>query len=152
MFCIRILFSRMTLMVVSNNVFSPATLFFCLLSQLIYPGVPVEFVVSIGTGYFNTKNSNSKAQNMDWGVLVNQLIASATDTEDIHAMMTDFFPSDKYFRFNTVLQDNLAIDEKNKSVLTDLKRIAKETFVAAERGPNAKNVEMLINSLKGSTR
>ena len=40
--------------------------------QLIYPGVPVELVVSLGTGFYN-KNSN--VQSMDWSLLVRDLLA-----------------------------------------------------------------------------
>ena len=39
--------------------------------QLIYPGVPVELVVSLGTGFYN-KNSN--VQSMDWSLLVRDLV------------------------------------------------------------------------------
>ena len=111
--------------------------------------MPVELVVSIGTGYYNNKE---KLRTMGWDLLVNQLIASSTDTEDVHALLNDFLPEEKYFRFNPLLQDLLAIDEKNKAVLLDLKRIAKATFVGMETGEEAKHVEFLINTLRGSNK
>lgn len=109
--------------------------------------MPVELVVSIGTGYYN---KNEKLRSMGWDLLVSQLIASSTDTEDVHALLKDFLPEDKYFRFNPLLQDLLAIDEKNKAVLLDLKRIAKETYQGMERGEESRHVEFLINTLRGN--
>ena len=103
-------------------------------------------VVSIGTGFYN---KNEKLRSMGWDLLVSQLIASSTDTEDVHALLKDFLPEEKYFRFNPLLQDLLAIDEKNKAVLLDLKRIAKETYVGMETGEESKHVEFLINTLRG---
>lgn len=103
--------------------------------------------MSIGTGYYN---KNEKLRSMGWDLLVSQLIASSTDTEDVHALLKDFLPEEKYFRFNPLLQDLLAIDEKNKAVLLDLKRIAKETYGGMENGEEAEHVEFLINALKGS--
>ena len=47
-------------------------------AKVLYPGVPIELVVSIGTGYFEEE---STMQSMGWDVLVNQLIASSTATE-----------------------------------------------------------------------
>ena len=71
---------------------------------------------------------------------------------DVHALLTDFLPSDKYFRFNPLLGDNLAIDEKNKSVLLDLKRVAKEMFKKYEKGAQAKNLDFMFSTLKGTLR
>ena len=115
--------------------------------QALYPGVPIELVVSIGTG-FNTKASTS--QSLGWDLLVNQIVASTTDTEDVHAMLMDFLPEDKYFRFNPILPEAMPIDEKNKSMLLDLKRLAKQTFLEMERGPpnEAKRLADLVAILK----
>jgi dihydroorotate dehydrogenase len=120
----------------------------------LYPGVAIEYIVSIGTGYFGSNNKEAnKAQSMDWGVLVTQLVGSATDTEATDRTVRTFFKLDEeYFRFNTMLQDNMAIDEKNKTVLMDLKRLAKETVAASANGPNKKNFDTLINALRGNSR
>ena len=71
---------------------------------------------------------------------------------DVHALLTDFLPADKYFRFNPLLPNNLAIDEKNKSVLLSLKSVAKQEFTKLERGPDKKNMEFMISSLKSGLR
>ena len=81
---------------------------------------------------------------------MNQLIASSTDTEDVHALLTDFLPPDKYFRFNPLLSENMPIDEKNAIVLSKLKSLAKEHFAAAEQGPDKKYIAQMIKTLRGS--
>lgn len=108
--------------------------------------MPVELVVSIGTGYTTT---HSTMHSMGWDVLVNQLIASSTDTEDVHALLRDFLPPDKYFRFNPVLPDTMRIDEKNKTVLTGLKGLARTHINALEAGPEGRHFAQLIKTLRG---
>jgi hypothetical protein len=116
-------------------------------AKAIYPGIPVELVVSIGTGIIDM--GGSFMESMGWDLLVNNLVASSTDTEDIHSLLVDFLPNDKYFRFNTKIQGNLAIDEKNKTILSDLKRIAKDNFRSVSKGPNSKSYEHLFEILRG---
>ncbi len=70
----------------------------------------------------------------------------------MHALLTDFLPADKYFRFNPLLGDNLAIDEKNKSVLLDLKRVAKQEFSKLEGGPDRKNIAYMVSTLRSGLR
>lgn len=117
-----------------------------LVTQLLYPNVPVELVVSIGTGL---TTSHSAMRSMGWDVLVNQLIASSTDTEDVHALLHNFLSPDKYFRFNVVLPDVLKIDEKNKTILGSLKNLAKKNVEEVERGPEGKSFQQLIKTLRG---
>lgn len=117
-----------------------------LVTQLLYPNVPVELVVSIGTGL---TTSHSAMRSMGWDVLVNQLIASSTDTEDVHALLHNFLSPDKYFRFNVVLPDVLKIDEKNKTILGSLKNLARKNVEEVERGPEGKSFQQLIKTLRG---
>lgn len=114
---------------------------------MLYPGVPVELVLSIGTGFFVDQKRN--LQSMGWDMLVNQLIASTTDTEDVHALLNDFLPRDKYFRFNPILPENTAIDEKDQRVLNSLKVFARENYREMALGPDAKIYEQLIKTLRG---
>lgn len=119
-------------------------------AKVLYPNIPVECVVSIGTGYYSSRSSKVQGNSvMGWDVLVNQLVASSTDTEDVHALLNDFLPNDKYFRLNPVLQDNLAIDEKNMTVLTDLKKLARQTWKEIDNSSEAKRFDLLIKTLRG---
>lgn len=61
-----------------------------------------------------------------WEYLFKQLVATSTDTEKVHSLMSSILPVDVYYRFNPVLPTSLAIDEKNKTVLNNLKLLAKE--------------------------
>lgn len=90
---------------------------------------------------------------MGWDLLVSHIIASSVDTEDVHSLLADFLPPDKYFRFNPPLLTNIAIDDKNKTVLTDMKRIAIEAFKTiegSEGGTEAKRFQQMVNTLRST--
>ena len=118
-------------------------LYFC---QVLFPGVPIDFVLSIGTGTF-IKNTN--VQSMDWGLLVNQLIASSTSTEDVHTMLNDLLPPDNYYRFNPLLLDGMAIDEVNLTMLANLKLTGKLWIEEMEKNDPAR-INRLIKALSGA--
>jgi hypothetical protein len=63
---------------------------------------------------------------MGWSLLANHLIASATDSEDIHALLQNFLSPHQYYRFSPILPKNIAIDEKDPMILKELKELAKE--------------------------
>lgn len=89
----------------------------------MYPDVPIELIVSIGTGvYVEDKMISS----MGWDLLVTQLVASSTDTEDTHALLKNFLSPDQYYRFNPLLKESMAIDEKDRNNLNKLKEIARK--------------------------
>ena len=115
-------------------------------AKSLHPGIPIELVVSIGTGIYNQTNN---VQSMGWDTLVTQLVASATETEDVHNVLKDFLPNDKYFRFNPILPTNLAIDEKDKSRLNILKELALKTVEEVEKR-DKKSFDNLIKLLKGN--
>jgi hypothetical protein len=89
---------------------------------------------------------------MGWDLLVNHIIATSVDTEDVHSLLADFLPADKYFRFNPPTSINIPIDERNKTVLTDMKRMAKEAFLTMEKGNGveAKRIEQMLKTLRGN--
>ncbi|KAJ8902057.1 hypothetical protein NDN08_006465 [Rhodosorus marinus] len=72
----------------------------------IYPGVPVELLVSCGNGILNSAGVESIARQggknpgIGWTELLGSIITSATSTEQTHHALEDLMPSDKYFRFN----------------------------------------------------
>ena len=106
----------------------------------------MELVISIGTGIYNNRTAND--DKWGWDALVNKLIATSVDTEDVHALLNDFLPPDKYFRFNPNLEDNLAIDEKNKNVLKSLKRMARTTFADMEKGEDRARILQMLDTLR----
>ena len=44
-------------------------------AKLLYPNVPIECVLSVGTGYYVPKQNDA---GMSWGTVINQLVNSAT--------------------------------------------------------------------------
>ncbi|VEU34533.1 unnamed protein product [Pseudo-nitzschia multistriata] len=81
-------------------------------ARTVFPGVPIELVVSIGTGGFKEQKSEPK---IGWDGIIGQIINSATDGEQIHHILEDVLGdgttaqgkssvSDTcYMRFNPVL-------------------------------------------------
>ena len=103
-------------------------------------------MVSIGTGYFLDKKENVQSMGLD-GIL-NQIIASTTSTEDIHTLLNDFLPKEKYFRMNPVLRSNMAIDEKSQIALKGLKTFAKQAIEEYATGPNAQHFQNVMKILQ----
>jgi calcium-independent phospholipase A2-gamma len=112
-------------------------------AKAIFPNIPIEYVVSIGTGYCDQKNN---ASDLGWNLLVNQIIASSVDTEDVHHLLRDFMPSDRYFRFNLLLKEDYSIDEKNKTILSNLKKMARQEFDKMANS-QPQRIQNLIKSL-----
>ncbi len=115
-------------------------------AKALYPNTPIEFVVSIGTGYFS---QDSPMQSLGWDSLLNQIIASSVDTEDVHTLLKDFLSPDKYYRLNPLLNDNLPIDETDKTRLNDLKVVAKN-YVNNLFAQEPQKMEMLVKMLRKS--
>eukprot|EP01033_Poteriospumella_lacustris_P005618 gene5619-4020_t len=118
-------------------------------AKLLYPGVPIECVVSIGTGLY--RNQKANMQSMGWDTLVQQLIASSTDTEDVHGVLADFLAPTQYYRFNALFPDEIPIDVKDRAVLNTMKSFARQHFDALETGPEAARYEALIRLLRGDS-
>jgi len=115
-------------------------------AKVLYPGVPIEMVLSIGTGYCNEE---SAVQSMGWDMLVNKLISSSTDTEDVHALLVDFLPPEKYFRFNPALEVDYPIDEKDRGILDGLKKVARDDVERKATGADQQQFELLLKMLRG---
>lgn len=107
-------------------------------TKCMYPGVPIEVVVSIGNGRSLTEGDLSsglvasdsvppvskEVKAVGWGDVVGSIVASATSTESVHHALSDLFPESRYFRFNPVtLSDE--IDETHPDKLADFVNDAK---------------------------
>lgn len=83
-------------------------------TKSMFPGVPIELLVSLGNGlspaHEQTGADEEGKKNMGWGDVVGSIVASATSTETVHHAVQDLFPKDKYFRFNPTT-DSTQIDE-----------------------------------------
>lgn len=126
-------------------------------TKCIYPGVPIELLVSMGNGQSPTnvadvaagietgKKEKEKEKGMGWGDVVGSIVASATSTETVHHALLDLFPSDKYFRFNPVT-DSTQIDETRPDQLALFVKDSKD-YIAA----NAEQFETVGRILRPKT-
>ena len=103
----------------------------------LFPEVPIEMVVSIGTGVFREKKS---APRIGWDGIVGQIVNSATDGEQIHHILEDILgdaatlghrPSvsrTQYNRFIPVIgfPDEFPIDVTDPEKLSKLRRITED--------------------------
>lgn len=97
----------------------------------IYPEVPIELVVSIGTGGFLEQKSEPR---IGWDGIIGQIINSATDGEQIHHILEDVLgdgqirssvSNTRYMRFNPILgmPDEFPIDVTDPDKLQRIKKI-----------------------------
>ncbi|XP_058501955.1 calcium-independent phospholipase A2-gamma-like isoform X1 [Solea solea] len=82
----------------------------------LWPNVPLECVVSLGTGRFENLGKNSSTYTSLKAKLTN-VISSATDTEEVHTMLDTFLPPNTYFRFNPYVSEDVSMDESRHEKL-----------------------------------
>lgn len=57
--------------------------------------------------------------------MLDHLISSSTDTEDVHTLLSGLLPSNRYYRINPFLPRTIAIDDTNESTLQELRELGK---------------------------
>ncbi|EFB24729.1 hypothetical protein PANDA_001517, partial [Ailuropoda melanoleuca] len=87
--------------------------------KCLWPDVPLECIVSLGTGRYESDVRNSVTYTSLKTKLSN-VINSATDTEEVHIMLDGLLPPDTYFRFNPVMCENIPLDESRNEKLNQL--------------------------------
>ncbi|XP_056137548.1 calcium-independent phospholipase A2-gamma-like isoform X2 [Lampris incognitus] len=84
--------------------------------KCLWPNTPLECVVSLGTGRFESPGKHSTTYTSLKTKLTN-VISSATDTEEVHTMLDALLPPDTYFRFNPYMSEEVALDESRNEKL-----------------------------------
>lgn len=87
--------------------------------KCLWPDVPLECIVSLGTGRYVSDVKNTMTHTSLKAKLSN-VINSATDTEEVHVMLDGLLPPDTYFRFNPVMCENIPLDESRNEKLDQL--------------------------------
>ncbi|XP_040599134.1 calcium-independent phospholipase A2-gamma isoform X2 [Mesocricetus auratus] len=87
--------------------------------KCIWPDVPLECIVSLGTGRYESDVRNA-ATYTSLKTKLSNVINSATDTEEVHIMLDGLLPPDTYFRFNPVMCENIPLDESRNEKLDQL--------------------------------
>ncbi len=115
--------------------------------RTLYPGVPVECVVSIGTGVH--KDQRKADGSYGWEGIVNDLINCATNTEVTHETLSVFLPKSKYYRFNPQTEF-FPLDETKPERLNRMKRIAREYFWQSDNKERLNHLVDLLSKGGGS--
>uniref|UniRef100_A0A672K4D9 Calcium-independent phospholipase A2-gamma-like n=1 Tax=Sinocyclocheilus grahami TaxID=75366 RepID=A0A672K4D9_SINGR len=87
--------------------------------QCLWPDVPLQCVVSLGTGRFQTAGRTSVSYT-SLKTKLSHVISSATDTEEVHTMLDALLPPNTYFRFNPYMSEDVALDESREEKLSQL--------------------------------
>ncbi|XP_025305003.3 calcium-independent phospholipase A2-gamma isoform X2 [Canis lupus familiaris] len=87
--------------------------------KCLWPDVPLECIVSLGTGRYESDVRNS-VTSTSLKTKLSNVINSATDTEEVHVMLDGLLPPDTYFRFNPVMCENIPLDESRNEKLNQL--------------------------------
>jgi len=126
-------------------------------ARTVFPGVPLELVVSIGTGCFSEIKVPPR---VGWDGVVAQILDSATDAEQVHHVLEDVFgdgstsqlcgtrmSSTKYFRFNPVVgvANDFPIDEVNPDRLEELVQIVNRYMAEDEQQKKLQRLGQIIN-------
>ena len=91
--------------------------------KVLYPGIPIECIVSIGTGKHPGEREN--VDNYSWFDVLSDLINCSTDTEETDKLLTSLLPDDIYFRFNPETIP-FSLDESDPIKLQEMKLAARE--------------------------
>ncbi|KAM9388553.1 calcium-independent phospholipase A2-gamma isoform 2-T5 [Phaethornis superciliosus] len=87
--------------------------------KCLWPNVPLQCLVSLGTGRYESEGKTNVTYTSLKAKLTN-VINSATDTEEVHTMLDALLPPDTYFRFNPLMNEEIALDESRKEKLNQL--------------------------------
>uniref|UniRef100_A0A3B5KDC6 Patatin like phospholipase domain containing 8 n=1 Tax=Takifugu rubripes TaxID=31033 RepID=A0A3B5KDC6_TAKRU len=88
--------------------------------KCLWPNTPLQCVLSLGTGRYETAGKNGTTSTSLKAKLTN-IISSATDTEEVHTMLDALLPPDTYFRFNPYMSEDIPLHESRAEKLNFLK-------------------------------
>jgi predicted acylesterase/phospholipase RssA len=133
-------------------------------ARAIFPDVPIELVVSVGTGAFLERKS---APRVGWDGIIGQIINSATDGEQIHHILEDVLGTSsvlgnkqsaskktRYFRFNPVVgtPDDFPIDVTDPVKLAALRDITTKYMTEPAQKEKLEVVGDILKGRKGLRR
>eukprot|EP00980_Cylindrotheca_fusiformis_P007253 scaffold1525_cov142-Cylindrotheca_fusiformis.AAC.53 len=133
-------------------------------ARSVFPDVPIECVVSLGTGGFIEQKS---APRIGWDGIIGQIVNSATDAEQVHHIMEDILgeggtaqlgrsrvSNTLYARFNPILglPDEFPIDVTDPEKLLRIKQITRKYMSEPEQQLKLKRLKDVIQGGKGFMR
>jgi len=126
-------------------------------ARTLFPGVPLELLVSVGTGAFSEVKVPPR---IGWDGVVAQILDSATDAEQVHHVLEDVFgeektaqhkgrrtSSTKYFRFNPIIGEanSFPIDEIDEDKLQALCDMVDEYMAEEEQQSKLQQLGELVH-------
>ncbi|KAH1006410.1 calcium-independent phospholipase A2-gamma [Dendroctonus ponderosae] len=97
-------------------------------AKLLWPSTPIQCVVSFGTGRTVPNPMETVAptssSSTSWKHKFLAILDSATDTEGVHAMLSDLLPEGTYYRFNPYLTEMFSMSEIEPMKFEQLERDA----------------------------
>jgi predicted acylesterase/phospholipase RssA len=133
-------------------------------ARAVFPDVPIELVVSVGTGAFLERKS---APRVGWDGIIGQIVNSATDGEQIHHVLEDILGQSavlgckhaatgntRYFRFNPVIgaPDEFPIDVTDPDKIAELKKITMKYMDEPEQQAMMESIRDILRGRKGRRR
>jgi calcium-independent phospholipase A2-gamma len=133
-------------------------------ARSLFPDIPIELVVSVGTGGFLEQKS---APRIGWDGIIGQIVNSATDGEQVHHILEDVLGSSavlgtkdtavsktRYFRFNPVigLPEEFPIDVTDPEKLVKLRKITKDYMAEPEQIEKIDRIAKILTGRKGRTK
>ncbi|XP_010792653.1 calcium-independent phospholipase A2-gamma-like [Notothenia coriiceps] len=88
--------------------------------KCLWPNTPLQCVLSLGTGRYETVEKNSTTYT-SLKTKLSHVISSATDTEEVHTMLDALLPPGTYFRFNPYMSEDIPLNESRPEKLNFLK-------------------------------
>lgn len=131
-------------------------------ARIIYPDVPIEMVVSCGTGAFVEEKSEPR---IGWDGIIGQIVNSATDGEQTHHVLEDILgqggtaklgrshiSKTRYYRFNPIVgtSDTFPIDGTDPTQLEELSKIATDYMREPEQLEKLDEIVEILNGKKQS--
>lgn len=87
--------------------------------KCLWPDANFQCIVSLGTGRYEGTMKTS-ATHTSLKAKLNNVISSATDTEEVHKTLDALLPPDSYYRFNPIMSEDIPLDENRKEKLSQL--------------------------------
>ncbi|KAK7149747.1 hypothetical protein R3I94_009149 [Phoxinus phoxinus] len=116
-------------------------------SKCLWPNTPVQCVVSLGTGRYETVAKTSSSTYTSLKTKLTNVISSATDTEEVHTMLDALLPPNTYFRLNPYMSEDVPLDENRQDRLDFL---LAEGRIYLERNENKlRKVASVLTQEKG---
>mmetsp|Transcript_10161 Transcript_10161/g.14595 ORF Transcript_10161/g.14595 Transcript_10161/m.14595 type:complete len:257 (+) Transcript_10161:2-772(+) len=120
-------------------------------ARTLFPDVPVEMIVSIGTGGFVEEKRSPRS---GWDAMFWQILNSATDAEHVHHFMDDAFGTGSptsYYRFNPCigLPNDFPIAETDPETLGKLFNLTERYLQEPKQQKKLEDIRNILDGRRG---